>query len=516
MRPNITPGYGKPRQPKHSSTVDARVMKPQMAKHLTRLRSSVPSQTSTRTHTKKPTSARSTKFSNLRHTEPSSSRRAQSSRNRSSSGSRGRASESRKAKSREDRREYYSDSSDESSSEGYSEPSDCYSSEGDVATQLDDRGLVVNASDVSDCWSKVSIRTDEESAFQRFAKKVEHKEKQQQGFFFSSPQEEASLPSLETKGQTTFTVADTVYTDAYTEADTYTRADSYTEADTYTRADDYTEADTYTRADTYTEADTYTRADTYTEADTYTRADSYTEADAYTRADTYTEADTRTDYGKSYSDSDSDSEEYSDDGTRGAATYYTTHTQHTEAVQGGMWMCGAGPADDDTLEAQSYGGLRNNEVLIASSRTIATFEKREAERSRRNRDSRTSSTKETVSHETRDAEDNCGIRDSRPSTREAVNQYGRPSSYKLKTRTPKQSAKLKISTKPKKFQQQQQQPTRAATNAYPKRASGGMKLAKIEESQTEQGAHQSILAMPLQWWYGKTKEDEKVAKESRE
>eukprot|EP00980_Cylindrotheca_fusiformis_P024461 scaffold11928_cov98-Cylindrotheca_fusiformis.AAC.3 len=56
--------------------------------------------------------------------------------------------------------------------------------------KLIDRGLVINASDLSECWSKLSLNSDGETAFERFTKDYKAK----RGLFFFGNEDDISLP----------------------------------------------------------------------------------------------------------------------------------------------------------------------------------------------------------------------------------------------------------------------------------------------------------------------------------
>eukprot|EP00980_Cylindrotheca_fusiformis_P025090 scaffold13034_cov119-Cylindrotheca_fusiformis.AAC.4 len=188
-------------------------------------------------------------------------------------------------------RKNWDDSSDSSSS--YSEDTEA-NSEG----KLDDRGLVVNASDLSECWSKVSLNSDEETAFERFTKDYEAK----RGLFFFGNEDDISLPSIRTSAQESMTQASVPSTSASTFIDSVDHTSTFIDSVDHTY-DDYTVR--------------------------------------------------------------------SDDSS---GIVKRTETFRTDAVQNNQCICGL---DDDSMtEERSYGGLRNNEVLIAAASTMRTYDTR--------------------------------------------------------------------------------------------------------------------------------------------
>lgn len=93
------------------------------------------------------------------------------------------------------RQSYISES--DASSYGYSASSGLYSENTDENSEsrLEERGIVVNASDLSQCWSTASLDSNEEEAFQEFTKKYDAKTAKT-GIFFLGNDDEISLPSL--------------------------------------------------------------------------------------------------------------------------------------------------------------------------------------------------------------------------------------------------------------------------------------------------------------------------------
>lgn len=177
-----------------------------------------------------------------------------------------------------------------SSGSSYSEDTEANSE-----AKLQDRGLVVNASDLSECWSKTSLNSDEETAFQRFTKKYEARK----GVFYFGNEDDLSLPSIETSrpGSRTHASMASSFRDSVDE--------------TY---DDFTVA--------------------------------------------------------------------SDD----SGIVKRTETYRTEAVEEKMWYCGL---DDDSItDERSYGGLRNNEVLIAAASSMKTYDTRGADYEEESREPR--------------------------------------------------------------------------------------------------------------------------------
>jgi hypothetical protein len=192
---------------------------------------------------------------------------------------------SRRMRSSRRSRSYYSVSSGSNSED----------TEANSEGKLEDQGLVVNASDLSECWSKISLNSDEETAFQRFTKEYEAKK----GLFYFGNEDDLSLPSIGTG-----------------------------------------------------------------------------------RPGSLTQASVASAFRGSFDDK---YDEYTMPSDDSSGIVKRTETYRTEAVQDNLWMCGL---DDDSFAERSYGGLRNNEVLIAAASTMKTYDTRGIEDEEDSRETR--------------------------------------------------------------------------------------------------------------------------------
>jgi hypothetical protein len=297
---------------KNSATIDARVERPR--KTMTRATASEEAGKKVSIAKQKKYTRTNSRSSRLRSYSEDSLSRGSSPRRRSHTERRNPRVRhpNRSSKSRYDYRDDYTTVTP---SEAVSHAMSSYSTdtEANSESKLNDNGLVFNASDFSDCWSKVSIDSDEEGAFQNFTKKYEGKEKQaKRGLFSFGADDEVSLPSITTR--------------------------SYYTQGSYVPSYQMSYGSTVCRS---------------FESKTTATADERTM--------------------RSF-----DSDE-SDDDTIGRVE--RTETYQTELIQeSNGWICGL---DDDSIANGSYGGLRNNEILVAaggmrSMGTIKTFEATES------------------------------------------------------------------------------------------------------------------------------------------
>jgi hypothetical protein len=298
-------------------------------------------------------------------TKVSGSRKSHSSRRSASEHSRRMRSPTGRRSSR-NRRDDYSVSSG----------SDSEDTEANSEGKLDDQGLVVNASDLSECWSKISLNSDEETAFQRFTTEYEAKK----GLFYFGNEDDISLPSIG-RG----------------------RLGSLTQASVDEQYDEHTMP--------------------------------------------------------------------SDDSS---GIVKRTETYRTEAVQDNLWMCGL---DDDSFAERSYGGLRNNEVLIAAAGSMKTYDTRGME----------------------DEEDSKEIRQDHRDAEEPVwpkTRFDRKAQKRGEKRIGKKVGK-KVEKKVGKEVEKKVEKTVDDTPAKTK---------------------PSLLSTPLQWWYGNgsTNQQEKEDQDEKE